>query len=251
MTKRILTITVLAHVVAIGGLVLASVIKRKVKVEPTHEVVSWVQMQPVLEEPITPMPAVKEPVIEPEPPAPKLEEPKPPMIEEAAPEIPLKPKKKLKKANEIQVSKKKIKRQQNVNPKPRPTPRPRVRPPTAEEIRKTLATQVPVQRQVQRTSTSAGEPDMTFFYAMVKEKMYGAWQQPRGLASHFSAVVKIRVTRSGAITQRTLIRPSGHTVMDKSVMKAANSVSHIIALPAGFTGSYKDVTVEFEIENAR
>lgn len=79
--------------------------------------------------------------------------------------------------------------------------------------------------------------------------MYDVWQQPSGLSASAGLVttVSIRVARDGSILSRKLVKGSGHSIMDDSVMAAANAVSRLKPLPATFSGKHKDITVYFEL----
>ena len=94
-----------------------------------------------------------------------------------------------------------------------------------------------------------GEPSLFApYYLYLRSTLYASWQQPDELAgAGLVAQVRIRVARDGTVLSRALARGSGHGVMDDSVMKAVNRVSKLRPLPAGYTGAYKDITVDFEL----
>ena len=222
----------------------------KKKTKPA-EVVTWVQMQsepaPVIEKIKTPEPIKPEPVkpepIKPKPVVPEPVAPKPLVPEKVV--VPEKPKPKLKKPKEIVKSKKKIKRtNEPAKPRPKPTPqRPAPKPLTQKEIAERIKSNLPPPK-----NAVVGPPtDFSRFFILVREKCYGAWSKPPGLASQTSAMVKIRVARNGQVTSRTLVAPSGNPTMDASVMRAANAVTYITPLPSSYRESYKDVTLEFKI----
>jgi TonB family protein len=78
--------------------------------------------------------------------------------------------------------------------------------------------------------------------------MYEAWDQPGGLSgAGLVTQVRIRVQRDGTITSRDLARRSGNSLMDDSVMKAVNAVARLKPLPPDVPGSYKDITIDFEL----
>ncbi len=99
--------------------------------------------------------------------------------------------------------------------------------------------------------TNFSPSELDFIYGLVREKMYGTWQQPTGLtaASGLTATVSIRLSRNGSVSQVRMVRASGHAAMDASVLQAARSVTHVASLPARFPSSYKDITIEFELRD--
>ncbi|NLB66684.1 MAG: TonB C-terminal domain-containing protein [Lentisphaerae bacterium] len=144
-------------------------------------------------------------------------------------------------------------------PKPKPKPKiekgplinrrgppPKDKPLSPEEIAKLLkqgarisdTTQIPSPSQIQ----------MGAYFNHVKDRMYAAWQQPQDLAGlpGLSAVVAITVEPNGRISDRRLTRSSGNTLMDNSVMKAVNIVTHLNPLPPGHT-SARLIEITFEL----
>jgi TonB family protein len=63
-----------------------------------------------------------------------------------------------------------------------------------------------------------------------------------------SAEVEILMNGSGAIISRRMLRPSGNTIMDESVMEAVQSVFRIDGLTPGFINRKGGrVTITFEL----
>ena len=60
-----------------------------------------------------------------------------------------------------------------------------------------------------------------------------------------ATTVLIRVQRDGAITSRTMLRSSGNTIMDQSVMDAVRSVNRLRPLPAAWGGLYRTYPLIF------
>jgi TonB family protein len=91
---------------------------------------------------------------------------------------------------------------------------------------------------------------LAWYYAMVKQLMYEAWQQPSGLANsgNPTTTVTIRVKRDGSISDRQLMRSTGNKLMDDSVMRAVQSVKRLKPLPPQFIGPSQDITITFELE---
>lgn len=130
-----------------------------------------------------------------------------------------------------------------------PAPPPKDKPLSEAEIRKLLALGA---RVSDRTVAPPDDVALASYYLYIRQVMYQAWQQPSQLRDlpGLSATVMIRVERNGSISRCTLSRPSGNSVMDASVMKAAKSVSRLNALPAQFDGTFKDITIDFELTDA-
>lgn len=128
----------------------------------------------------------------------------------------------------------------------RPEPKPRQPQLTPEEIRRLLAAGA---RISDRTSLPDGEFPFAWYYALVRQAMYEAWNQPGAGAvpAGTTAEVLIRVEKDGTITSRKLTRSSGNAVMDESVMRAVQSVAKLRPLPPQFAGGSKEITIEFQL----
>lgn len=122
---------------------------------------------------------------------------------------------------------------------------------TQAEIAKLLASGIPIGPGgggVGSGSSAGDVSALSWYYALVRAQMYEAWEQPSGLSgAGLVTQVRIRVQRDGSITSRDLARRSGNSLMDDSVMKAVNAVSRLKPLPADVSGSYKDITIDFEL----
>lgn len=90
-----------------------------------------------------------------------------------------------------------------------------------------------------------------WYLAQVRAIMYDAWQQPSTLAGKRGLVTRVlvRVRQDGQIGQKNMIGASGNSLMDASVMQAVESVTRLPELPYGFGGAYKDITIDFELED--
>ncbi|MBP7830939.1 MAG: TonB C-terminal domain-containing protein [Kiritimatiellae bacterium] len=147
---------------------------------------------------------------------------------------------------------------EEIKPKPRPqvqksTKRVTREPPkpdqpklSPEEIRKLLAAGAKIS---DRTSIPSDTFPEAWYYALVKQAMYDAWNQPSGPAvpAGLRAIVLIRVEKSGMITRRTLAKTSGNALMDDSVMKAVNAVSKLRPLPEQWGVASKDIDITFDL----
>ena len=105
--------------------------------------------------------------------------------------------------------------------------------------------------------TSAGVPGSGeatpygWYLEQVRAVMYDAWAQPSALAGKRGLVTRVlvRVRQDGQIVQKKMIDPSGNSLMDTSVMTAVESVKNLPELPFGFGGAYKDIAIDFELED--
>ncbi|NKB25093.1 MAG: TonB family protein [Kiritimatiellae bacterium] len=143
-----------------------------------------------------------------------------------------------KKKRKIKISKKKVKRNETAQLPLSPQL-------TREEIRKLFAENAPPTRN----TTSYKDEIPSWYYALVREKMYQVWEQPDGMSSRAGliATVQIRVQKNGAITKRVLVQSSGDDVIDQTVMNAVQSVSRLKPLPSEYKKSYKDIAVDFQL----
>ncbi len=102
------------------------------------------------------------------------------------------------------------------------------------------------------TGSGSGEATPYGWYlAQVRAIMYDAWQQPSLSAARRGLVTRvlIRVRQDGQIVQKKMDDSSGNELMDATVMKAVELVKSLPALPFGFGGEYKDITIDFELED--
>lgn len=102
--------------------------------------------------------------------------------------------------------------------------------------------------------TGAGSAEATpygWYLAQVRAVMYDAWRQPSLSAAKRGLVTRvlIRVRQDGQIVQKKMDTSSGNELMDTTVMQAVESVKNLPALPFGFGGDYKDITIDFELED--
>jgi len=102
------------------------------------------------------------------------------------------------------------------------------------------------------TGSGSGEAmPYGWYLEQVRAVMYDAWQQPSALAGKRGLVTRVlvRVRQDGQIVQKKMAATSGNGLMDTSVMTAVESVENLPELPFGFGGAYKDITINFELED--
>ena len=102
------------------------------------------------------------------------------------------------------------------------------------------------------SGSSSGEATPYGWYlAQVRAIMYDAWQQPSALAGKRGLVTRVlvRVRQDGQVVEKKMADTSGNSLMDTSVMTAVEAVKNLPELPFGFGGTYKDITIDFELED--
>lgn len=200
---------------------------------------------PVAAQKAVPQVAAKKP--QPVPPKKEAEKKKPKEIEIAKKEKPAEPKvvpnKNKKKTKPTTVAKK----------QPSPPSPPAPPPPSAKELRDIFSSAVPASssRTIAGTGGTRGELDdlPASYYASVRQIMYDAWEQPSRatIPAGRIASVRIRIARDGHIIKSDMTIPSGVAILDDSILRAIQSVKQLGPLPPSFRGSYKEITIDFEL----
>jgi protein TonB len=188
---------------------------------PPKEYTTLIQLEP-LPGPVSPEPD----------PGPAAPEPPP------APEPPAPPPPKPVSKKEIALSQKRIRR-----PAPEPVRPPPSPAPSTDEIIDQLKSALP-SRPLPRSS----EEDLfAVYYAMVRRRMMDAWVQPSRASTPpgAKAQISIVVERDGRVSGCLLTQSSGHSLLDESALAAAGSVTQLQALPPGFRGLRKTITIDF------
>lgn len=223
---RGLKISAIGHFVVLLILIIAPLIVNRQIKKQRKEIVTFVNFTVALPEPMPSVTPVRE-IRPPEPPKRKTEPPK-----SVVPEEPTKPKRKIERSTNRVV---------RTPPKPAPPPL------SPEEIKRLLAQGA---RISDRTSIPGEIARGSWYYAMVRQKMYDVWIQPgASVPAGKSTEVTLRILRDGTITRREITKSSGNPIMDQSVRRAVESVSKMPPLPNEWSGAYKDITVEFVLEH--
>ena len=228
--KRNMLLVAIVHAVVIVVLIAWQWIASLFDREKPKELVTYVELATVVQEPA---PMTPEVVAEPPPPEPPPPEPK---AVEPPPIAPPKPKKK-----KIEVSKKRVRRKQDAPP-------PKAKPPSrrtgAEDVRKMLS-------PVLSSPSNAAVNDFPYdwYYALVRRACYESWDRPSTAAVRpgTKAVVSIRVHRDGSVREHQLVRASGNRAMDDSVLRAVRGIPRLKPLPAQYKKEFKDITIDFEL----
>jgi len=221
--RRNLRIIAAVHVAVVVGVCVLNWIRGLIPDAP-QEITTYVEL--------TTMPPISELLQEATPPSPDQESP--PLPEVATP---IEQPKKSMDRKRINVSKRRIRRD-DVMP-PQPFPRTRI---LNKDIVKKLVSP-------ERASARNQQDDFSFegYFAFVRRTMHEVWDQPSAASARLGAMTKvsIRVHRDGTITFPKIIRSSGDAEMDDSVLRAVHSVHRLKELPRRYKGDYKDITVDF------
>ena len=215
-----LALVTFAHVGVIVALLVVALIRGCASPQRTPDIMTYVSLQAVPPPPETtsdpePAPVEEQPLPEPDP------------VPEVARPAPRPPPRK------IEISKRRI-RQTDPNP---PAPKR----PTPDEIKRQLA--------MNQTPAPVAVSLPAWYYDLVRSALYDAWDEPSAASvqAGVTAQVAFHVSRSGAISERRLARPSGDAVMDASVMQALRSVGNLKQLPNDFKKDHEVITVVFEL----
>ena len=100
--------------------------------------------------------------------------------------------------------------------------------------------------------SGATTSEFGWYFTMLHDRFHNRWDQPTSIvrgAQDFTTTLKIRIAKDGTILSRDIVHSSGDTVMDQSVMTAAEKVLQIDPLPAGLaTGDVYEVNIAFKLD---
>jgi periplasmic protein TonB len=237
--KRILVKVIGIHVGLILGLMIWPWITQTLFRPKPKDIFTFIDMSVgVPEVPTIPTAETKQPQAQP-----KVTEPAP-TPPESQKDVITEPKKTKPK---IEKSTKKVKRPDSTT-QPQPSSSSQKGPKlTADEIKKLLA--AGYKPGTKFVSGSGNGVPFSWYYALVRQIMYDAWLQPGSLSAAAGLIteVTIRVQPDGTVTEKNMVRSSGNSLMDESVMKAVESVKKIRPLPPELGDSFKDITIQFEL----
>ena len=233
-------LSVILHVVIIGGLLFYTAIRGCLFKKQKIELVEFtIAVDPVEEEP---PPAPKEP----EPPKP---EPKPAPKPDDIPLPKKEPPKPKPKPEPKKQEKPKIEKGKRIN---KPVVKSPVKPKekqtlTDEEIKKWLGKRVKIGE-----TTSLPQNDLSLNFSYIKNALYDAWNQPsREAAGTRPAEIAFSIGPGGRIQNPRLQTSSGSTAFDQSALEAVRRVGSIPDLTADFINQFKgqDLTIEFKLSD--
>lgn len=95
------------------------------------------------------------------------------------------------------------------------------------------------------TGPGAGKPsDFGWYFGGLRDRYYAVWAPPSVPdAATLVVTLKIRVKRDGTVLSHELVKSSGNSLMDGSVLDAAQQVTKIDPLPPGFGGQQDPVEI--------
>jgi hypothetical protein len=125
-----------------------------------------------------------------------------------------------------------------------PSKNPKDKPLSEAEIRRLLLLGA---RAGDRNSIPPDEESRCF--AFIKRAFNDAWAQPSyDEVGDAVAQIEVRLQKDGSIFGVRLVKKSGNSVLDDSVLQAATSVKRIEGLTSSFLGKYDQVTIDFKVE---
>ncbi|MDH3981384.1 MAG: TonB C-terminal domain-containing protein [Kiritimatiellaceae bacterium] len=232
------------HVAVILGFVMVSAMRGCFRPKPKPEIVTFIEFgQPAPQVAVEEVAQMSDPEPAPEP------EPEPAPEPEPMKTIPEKPKKTIKPPKEM-------KKPEPVKKKP---PKKKWTPAPIDDIKigkkvgpsKPAVSEKDIKKALSGIATKpgpVGNPNANSAYiAKIGNYFDRYWKHPASASSAQSTIVRIHISKSGAITGRKKIQGSGDSVFDQSVMSAVNSVKTVPPPPSGFPYDY--VEVEFRIRN--
>jgi periplasmic protein TonB len=98
------------------------------------------------------------------------------------------------------------------------------------------------------TSDKGQESEFGWYFNIIFQEMYGAWEQPVGLDPGLSTKMLIRIEKNGVISKVSLASSSGNKSLDASALAAANRVKKLPPLPQGLGTTFAEINVNFKIQ---
>lgn len=195
--------------------------------------------EPPVTEPAPPDPA---PVPEPPPPPPKDDIPEPPKKTDPPKKDPPKPPEPPKPPKVIKQTNRVVRTQTPPNAPP-------PKGPTLSD--KQIADLLKKGAKIGTTTsipTDTASQALGAYSNHVRDRLYAAWNQPESLKNLPGLVTTVQITiqQDGRVGNGKILRSSGNSAMDNSVLKAVRTVKAMHALPTGVKGPV-DLEVEFEL----
>jgi TonB family protein len=106
-----------------------------------------------------------------------------------------------------------------------------------------------------KMGNGTGASEFGWYFAMLHDRFHARWDQPTSIVragQDFVTTLKLRIAKDGTILSHEIVKSSGDTTMDQSVMTAADRVQQIEPLPAGLTtGDVFEVNVAFKLDQTQ
>ena len=97
--------------------------------------------------------------------------------------------------------------------------------------------------------------DFGGYFSQLRDRYYAVWNQPTSLdraGGDLIATLRIKVQRDGTVLAYEIVKSSGNSVMDGSVLAAAEQVKKIDALPAGLgKEDTVDIPINFKLDQGQ
>lgn len=97
--------------------------------------------------------------------------------------------------------------------------------------------------------------DFGGYFSQLRDRYYAVWNQPTSLeraGGDLIATLRIKVKRDGTVLSFEIVKSSGNSVMDGSVLAAAEQVKNIDALPAGLgRDDVVDIPINFKLDQGQ
>lgn len=97
--------------------------------------------------------------------------------------------------------------------------------------------------------------DFGAYFSQLRDRYYAVWNQPTSLeraGGDLIATLRIKVQRDGTVLAYEIVKSSGNSVMDGSVLAAAEQVKNIDALPAGLgREDTVDIPINFKLDQGQ
>jgi colicin import membrane protein len=96
-----------------------------------------------------------------------------------------------------------------------------------------------------------GDPALRIYQMEVEVLIKSNWSFPDALANNknIEAVVLLKVTNDGTVTAMDLIRPSGNSIFDQSVLKAIEKSKPLPHLPEGYKKRNEELEINFNLKD--
>jgi TonB family protein len=103
-----------------------------------------------------------------------------------------------------------------------------------------------------REDGGSRDTEYSWYFLMIHDRFHARWEQPTSIArsgANYVTTLKLRIGKDGRILAREIVNASGSSMMDDSVLTAANNVTQIDPLPKGLgNGEYFDIKVNFKLD---
>jgi periplasmic protein TonB len=97
--------------------------------------------------------------------------------------------------------------------------------------------------------------DFGGYFAGLRDKYYAVWTQPTSIdrgSGDIITTLRIKVKRDGTVLSYEIVRPSGNSLMDGSVLAAAEEVKKIDPLPEGLgREEIVDIPINFKLDQGQ